>query len=66
MTDDELGQGIAAAGLPDFIVKMLVSADANIRAGNFDVVTSDFETLTGQKPQTLGDFFEAHKAALAG
>ncbi|MDE1158353.1 MAG: SDR family oxidoreductase [Neorhizobium sp.] len=66
VTDEQLGQGIASAGLPDFVVKMLVSASANIRAGNFDIVTDDFETLTGAKPQTLGDFFEENKAALAG
>jgi NAD(P)H dehydrogenase (quinone) len=43
---------------------MLVSADANIRAGNFDQVTDDFTKLTGKQPQTLKDFFVANKAAL--
>ena len=43
---------------------MLVSADANIRAGKFDIVTEDFTKLTGKRPQSLKDFFVAHKAAL--
>ena len=64
VTDEQLGQGIRRAGLPDFVADMLVSADANIRAGNFDLVTADYETLTGNKPQTLKGFFVAHKTAL--
>lgn len=65
VTDEQLTQGLAGAGLPAFVVAMLVSADANIRAGNFEQVTSDYEMLTGQKPQTLAAYFETQKAALA-
>ncbi|WP_105434815.1 SDR family oxidoreductase [Neorhizobium tomejilense] len=65
VTDEQLTQGLAGAGLPAFVATMLVSADANIRAGNFEQVTSDYETLTGQKPQTLAAYFETQKAALA-
>ena len=64
VTDEQLTHGLTGAGLPDFVVKMLVSADANIRAGNFDLVTDDFEKLTGAKPQDLAAYFEAQKAAL--
>ncbi|MBZ9788677.1 SDR family oxidoreductase [Rhizobium sp. 3T7] len=64
VTDAQLGQGMRGAGLPDFVADMLVSADANIRAGNFDLVTADYEKLTGKKPETLRDFFIAHKTAL--
>ncbi|CDM58311.1 MULTISPECIES: SDR family oxidoreductase [Rhizobium] len=64
VTDEQLGQGMRGAGLPDFVADMLVSADANIRAGNFDLATADYEKLTGKKPETLKDFFVAHKAAL--
>ena len=64
VTDEQLGQGMRGAGLPDFVADMLVSADANIRAGNFDLVTTDYERLTGRKPETLKDFFASHKAAL--
>ncbi|TDK36794.1 SDR family oxidoreductase [Rhizobium deserti] len=65
VTDEQLGQGLAGAGLPDFVVKMLVSADANVRAGNFDLVTDHFRSLTGVEPQSLEDYFVAHRAALA-
>lgn len=64
VTDDQLAGGLRGAGLPDFVVSMLVSADANTRAGNFDVVTGDFERLTGKKPQSAAEFFTAHKALL--
>jgi NAD(P)H dehydrogenase (quinone) len=65
VSDEQLAAGLKAAGLPDFVVAMLVSADANIRAGNFDLVTDHFETLTGARPQSLRAFLEAHRAALA-
>ena len=64
VSDEQLLQGLLGAGLPDFVATMLVSADANIRAGNFDQVTDDFTKLTGKQPQTLKDFFVANKAAL--
>lgn len=66
VTDEQLAGGLAGAGLPGFVVDMLVSADANIRAGKFDLVTTDFKTLTGRDPQTLKRYFEENKAALIG
>jgi len=66
VNDEQLAGGMTGAGLPKFLVDMLVSADANIRAGYFDALTSDFTTLTGKQPQTLRSFFEDRKAALAG
>ena len=65
ISDEQLAEGMTAAGLPGFLVAMLVSADANVRAGNFDVVTNDFQALTGAKPQSLRAFLEDHRAALA-
>ena len=64
LTDEQLSGGMRGAGLPDFLIEMLVSTEANIRAGNFDLVTDHFEQLTGRKPQTVADFFEKNKAAL--
>ena len=64
VSDEQLGQGIRGAGLPGFVADMLVSADANIRAGKFDIVTDDFTKLTGKQPQSLKDYFVANKAAL--
>jgi NAD(P)H dehydrogenase (quinone) len=64
VTGEQLKQGIEGAGLPGFVADMLVSADANIAAGNFDLVTCDYEALTGEKPQSTAAFFKANKAAL--
>ncbi|MGV2099581.1 SDR family oxidoreductase [Rhizobium sp. 21-4511-3d] len=64
VTDEQLSAGMTGAGLPSFVVDMLVSADANIRAGNFDSLSGDFTTLTGKEPQTLRKFIEDRKAAL--
>ncbi|SCW56019.1 NAD(P)H dehydrogenase (quinone) [Rhizobium mongolense subsp. loessense] len=64
VSDEQLGQGMRGAGLPDFVADMLVSADANIRAGHFDLLTDDFRALTGKQTQKLEDFFVANKAAL--
>jgi NAD(P)H dehydrogenase (quinone) len=66
VSDEQLAAGLASAQLPDLVVRMLVSAEANIRAGNFDLVTADYETLTEAKPQPLAAFFSEHKAQLAG
>lgn len=63
-SQEQLRQGMSGAGLPDFVVDMLLSTEANIAAGNFDIVTNDYETLTGEKPQSAEDFFNAHKSAL--
>ena len=64
VSDEQLTQALVGAGLPGFVVNMLVSTDANIRAGNFDLVTGDFEKLTGAKPQPLGPYFAGQTAAL--
>nr|WP_289851934.1 SDR family oxidoreductase [Rhizobium sp. SSA_523] len=64
VTDEQLAGGVRGAGMPEFVVQLVVSTDANIRAGNFDMVTDDFERLTGRKAQTVADFFKQHRAAL--
>lgn len=66
VNDEQFAAGLTGAGLPTFVVDMLVSADANTRAGNFDILTNDFNKLTGKEPQTVRSFFEEHKAALLG
>lgn len=66
VNDEQFAAGLTGAGLPKFVVDMLVSADANTRAGNFDLLSNDFNKLTGKEPQTLRSFIEEHKAALLG
>jgi NAD(P)H dehydrogenase (quinone) len=64
VSDEQLGEGMAAAGLPDFVVRMLVSADANIRAGNFDLVTEDYRRLTGKEPHRLSAYLQEKRDTL--
>ena len=64
VTDAQLADGLAGAGLPKVFADMLVSADANTREGNFAQLTGDFKKLTGKEPQSLQAFFKEHKSAL--
>ncbi|TMW61453.1 hypothetical protein Poli38472_012644 [Pythium oligandrum] len=65
VTVDQLAQGISAAtGMPGFVAKALASMDANIAAGHTSVVTTDYEKLTGAKPQTHREWLDANKALL--
>ena len=66
LTDEQLAGGMKGAGVPEAIIPMLVSFDASTREGDLATTTDAFKQLTGRKPQTLGDFLEANKAALAG
>ncbi len=63
LTDEQLAGGMAAAGLPAPVIPMLVSFDTNTRQGGFDILTDDFEKLTGQAPQPLRSFIETSKSA---
>ncbi|WP_180897193.1 SDR family oxidoreductase [Martelella soudanensis] len=54
---------LQGAGLPPFLVDMLVSTDDNVRAGGFDIVNDDFERLTGHRPRPLRAFFEENRNA---
>lgn len=66
VSDAAYAAGLEAAGMPPFVAQMLASSEANIRAGNFDLVTEDFTALTGEQPQRVADFFAANRAAFLG
>ena len=66
VTDEQLAGGLKAAGLPDFIIPVVVSFDTNTREGHIDMVTADAGKLSGQKLTALEDFLAASKAALLG
>ncbi|PWV99101.1 NAD(P)H dehydrogenase (quinone) [Hoeflea marina] len=66
LTDEQLATGMKAAGVPEPVIPMLVSFDANTREGHMAMQTDAFERLTGGKPQTLKSFLEANLTALAG
>jgi NAD(P)H dehydrogenase (quinone) len=64
ISDEQLAAGLRQHGLPQPVVAMIVSIDANTRGGFLDFVTDDIEKLSGRKSQTLQNFLEANKAAL--
>jgi len=66
LPDEALTEGVKAAGVPEEFARVIVSFDANTRSGRIAMVTDAIETLSGRKPQTLREFLEANKSALAG
>lgn len=54
---------LLGAGLPPFLVPVLLASEANIRAGKFDLLTRDVEELTGRVPVRLSATLAAAKAA---
>jgi NAD(P)H dehydrogenase (quinone) len=66
VSDDALIDGLKAAGFPLPMARLFASVDANIRAGNSDVVNNTIEEHSRRMPMSLKQFLEANKAALAG
>ncbi|OBZ93936.1 nucleoside-diphosphate sugar epimerase [Pararhizobium polonicum] len=66
VTDEQLAGGLKAAGLPDFLIPVIVSFDTNTREGHIDLVTGDAAKLSGAKLTALEDFLEASKSVLLG
>jgi NAD(P)H dehydrogenase (quinone) len=66
VTDEQLAGGLKAAGLPDFIIPVVVSFDTNTREGHIDMVTADAGKLSGKALTTLENFLAASKSALLG
>lgn len=64
LNDEQLAGGMKAAGVPEFLIPMLVSFDTAAREGNLGALTNDVETLTGKKPKLFRAFLEESKAAL--
>jgi NAD(P)H dehydrogenase (quinone) len=58
--------GMVQHGLPRPLAEAYASFDAATAAGELDVKSDSVERFTGSKPQALGDFLRAHKAAWLG
>ena len=56
---------MAAAGVPPFLVPLMVSFDVNAKAGNVSGVSDAVKRLTGTPAQPLKDWLVANKAAFA-
>ncbi|SON53800.1 Quinone oxidoreductase 2 [Hartmannibacter diazotrophicus] len=65
VSDEQLTQGMIAAGVPDFMAPLWTSFDANTREGKMNIQTDAVEELTGTAPMTLKAFLAANKAAFA-
>jgi len=59
-----LEKQLAAAGLPPFVIPIVVGTDRNIRAGYFDVASDAVQRMTGKPPQSVREFLTANRAAL--
>lgn len=57
-------QGMVGAGLPRPIPEIFASFNTATKQGQFQVVSNDYEELTGQKPTPLRDFLTEHEDAL--
>lgn len=64
VTDEQLTQGMIAAGLPAFLAPVFASFDTNTRAGNIAIASGAVQKLTGRAPRSLKQFFSANKEAL--
>lgn len=66
--DEALTAGLKQAGLPEFVVGLLVAMDAGIRDGALEVARSDLlEVLgAGAKPETFEEYLKAHSAEYVG
>lgn len=65
VNDDQFATGLKAAGVPDVFVSVLVSAEAEIRAGNLSIVTDHLQSLIARSPRRLADYLEEAKASYA-
>lgn len=64
VNEQQLAGGLKAAGVPEFVIPLMLSIDANTRLGKLDLQTDDCERLTGKAPQKLRDFLVANRGSL--
>jgi NAD(P)H dehydrogenase (quinone) len=63
VTDEQFVTGLKAAGVPDVFIALLVSIEAEVRAGNLSIVTDHLESLIARTPKRLADYLEEAKAS---
>jgi uncharacterized protein YbjT (DUF2867 family) len=59
-------EGLLAAGLPEWLADALVEMAACQAQAGFGRVTEDIETLTGQPPRKLADYFQEIRDSFVG
>ena len=65
VTDEQLVTGLNAAGIPGIFISVLVSIEAEVRAGNLSIVTDHLESLIARSPKRLADYLEEARATYA-
>ncbi|PMS38506.1 NAD(P)H dehydrogenase (quinone) [Trinickia symbiotica] len=63
VTDEQFAAGLKAAGVPDQFIPVLVSAEAEIRAGNLSIVTNHLESLIARPAKRVAEYLEESKAS---
>jgi NAD(P)H dehydrogenase (quinone) len=63
VTDEQLAAGLKAAGVPEIFASVLVSAEAETRAGNLSIVTDHVESLIARAPRRLAEYLKEAKPA---
>jgi uncharacterized protein YbjT (DUF2867 family) len=59
ISDSEWTKRWKAQGRPDWALESGQTSYAALRAGEFDVVSDDYEKVTGQKPKTIAQIIAA-------
>jgi NAD(P)H dehydrogenase (quinone) len=52
---EQLRDGLAQAGLPEPLIRTILDIKSTFGRGDFDVLTTDVERLSGRKAKTFGD-----------
>jgi NAD(P)H dehydrogenase (quinone) len=64
VNDDQLRDGMIAAGMPAFLAPVYASFDTNTRLGRAALATDAVQKLTGRTPRSLKQFLSANRDAL--
>jgi hypothetical protein len=64
ITEADLTETLARAGVPTEFAAALAYAEGRIRAGAEDRTTSTVREITGSSPRTFRDFVLAHRAEI--
>lgn len=59
ITEGQLRAGLSQAGLPELVIEAVAEIKATFVQGNFDILTSDIERLSGRSPKAFRDVLAA-------
>ena len=60
MSEEEAGESMRKAGLPDYAIEGLLGTFAAVRSGHLGYCTEDVEKVTGRTPRTFEAWCRAH------